>query len=87
MQNRYRSTGGGMGNKNSPYKGGANDICMGRYGTRRDAGFHRTLWKRMGLMYPGGVSIGGSTDRTLRISLIYQAMGGVPQRNWGTRQD
>ena len=87
MQNRYRSTSGGMGNRNSPYRGGANDTCMGRYGTRREAGSHRTLWKRIGLMYPGGVSIGGSTNRTLRTSLICQARGGGPQRISGTRQD
>ena len=88
MQNRYRSTSGGMGNRNSPYRGGANDTCMGQYGTRREAGSQRTLWKRIGLMYPGGVSIGGSTNRTLRTSLICQARGGGgPQRIWGTRQD
>ena len=65
MQNRYRCTSGGMGNRNSPYRGGAKDTCMGRYGTRREAGSHRTLWKRIGLMYPGCVNKHCSTHQIL----------------------
>ena len=76
MQNRYSCTSLGIGKRNSPCSGSANDTCKCRYGTRKEAGSHRTLQNRIGLMYGGGVGIGGSTDRTLRTSLICQARGG-----------